>query len=284
MKNILSSLKDSSVLIPFIGGYMILYGAINIITYYSQFSINIISYISFSEITIYFIKDIYVVLINLIILGILIFITVKFNNTISMESKANVELDNKMDKAESIANEISELNIISDKINKIKEFESLISNIKSSKKQEIKKLNRWMIFFYIILVLSISSLLFILYRSYSIGSWGSFIPTFLGILVALLLSYLLTKFIPDTKISIAIYFIVSLLLSSFLSAILYSHEVIKGKNIGYNFTVENIEIKSDSTNFFIGKTDKFIFYYLSKEKKTIIYPSEKIQSITIPNN
>jgi hypothetical protein len=68
MKSYIDELKESTFLLPFFGGYFIIYGSVNLIAYYGQFNINIIQYIEFSEIISYFIKDIFLILFHLVVL------------------------------------------------------------------------------------------------------------------------------------------------------------------------------------------------------------------------
>jgi hypothetical protein len=60
---LIDSTKELTAFIPLLGAYLILYGAVDLITYYGHFNIPIWNFITFSEIIFYFIKDIFVVLI-----------------------------------------------------------------------------------------------------------------------------------------------------------------------------------------------------------------------------
>jgi hypothetical protein len=68
-KKIFSRLaQDYTPLLPIIGAFFILYGVIDLLTFYKEFDISIMSYVSFSEIIIYFIKDIYYVSIHVCVM------------------------------------------------------------------------------------------------------------------------------------------------------------------------------------------------------------------------
>lgn len=49
-------------LIPVVGAYLVLYGAVDLLAYYNHFNIQIFSYVSISEVTLYFMKDLFYVI------------------------------------------------------------------------------------------------------------------------------------------------------------------------------------------------------------------------------
>ena len=61
MNKTIDSLKNVASVLPFFGGFIILYGGMKAIFYYNNFDIDIISYLTFGEFVTYFMKDIQVV-------------------------------------------------------------------------------------------------------------------------------------------------------------------------------------------------------------------------------
>ena len=53
------------------------------------------------------------------------------------------------------------------------------------------------------------------------------------------------------------------------------------KYLGTSFKIENNIIISDSTNYYIGKTKNYIFYYQEENKSTKVYPIKDIKEIEI---
>lgn len=60
--------------------------------------------------------------------------------------------------------------------------------------------------------------------------------------------------------------------------------VMGGKNYGVVVKLGDITIKSDSTFVFVGKTERFIFFYDKNESRSIVYPAEGLRRMTIPNS
>ena len=52
------------------------------------------------------------------------------------------------------------------------------------------------------------------------------------------------------------------------------------KYYGVEFQLEDQTIISDSTNYFIGKTKNYLFYYKEKEKQSFAYPMNRIKMIS----
>jgi hypothetical protein len=65
---ITEKIQKYSAFLPFIGGYFILYGIVDLLTFYREFNINIMSYVGFSEIITYFIRDIYLVFLHVAVM------------------------------------------------------------------------------------------------------------------------------------------------------------------------------------------------------------------------
>jgi hypothetical protein len=65
---ITEKIQKYSAFLPFVGGYFILYGIVDLLSFYKEFNINIMSYVGFSEIITYFIRDIYLVFLHVFVM------------------------------------------------------------------------------------------------------------------------------------------------------------------------------------------------------------------------
>ena len=53
-----------------------------------------------------------------------------------------------------------------------------------------------------------------------------------------------------------------------------------GLYTGVKFQLDKKLIESDEKNFYIGKTNKYLFYYKSEEKESVVYPMSRIKMIS----
>jgi hypothetical protein len=65
---ITEKIQKYSSFLPFVGSYFILYGIVDLLTFYHEFNIGIMSYVGFSEIITYFIRDLYLVFMHVIVM------------------------------------------------------------------------------------------------------------------------------------------------------------------------------------------------------------------------
>lgn len=52
---------------------------------------------------------------------------------------------------------------------------------------------------------------------------------------------------------------------------------------GVKVVLDSLTIISDSSYFYIGKTNKYVFFYSETEHKSVIYPMSRVKEITFPN-
>ena len=45
------------------------------------------------------------------------------------------------------------------------------------------------------------------------------------------------------------------------------------------FVVGNVKYVSDSSQYYIGKTNNYLFYFYEKEKRTVVFPMSDIKEI-----
>jgi len=98
-----------------------------------------------------------------------------------------------------------------------------------------------------------------------------------------LVSFGIGYFVRDFRLFMVIYGLVTLLTSAYFNAISNADKVKNGKNYGMNIDIDGRLIQSDSSNYVIGKTENYLFYYESKLKRTTVYPTEKMNYMTIPD-
>jgi hypothetical protein len=115
---------------------------------------------------------------------------------------------------------------------------------------------------------------------------GIFVLVFLIGLIAILLLvtifYASLKFKHNTT-SFAVSYSVCLLLAlSYSLSIINSKKIKLGAHSGVEFSVDGKIIRSDANNYFVGKTDKYIFFFKSKEKRCIVFPISKLDFVSFP--
>jgi hypothetical protein len=298
MKTFTNDIREYTNLIPFLGAYFILYGSVDILIYYGEFNINIINFISFGEIITYFIANTFLVIYNLlvILLGFigLNFIQKKLKLETITQRSENIE---KEEEASTFAQETNrveeEASTFAQETNRVKEILSIAKeNIRS---YDIHKLNDLLneqenilnklsidlghrkkqtkkmlipIFILGVFLLSISILAFYLFGLLFII--GMTICLFVGL------------YVHDAKTYFFICGLVTLLTSAGFNAYSNANKVKNGKNFGMDIEIGDQLIKSDSTNFVIGKTENYIFYYETKKNMTIVYPVNKLNYMIIP--
>jgi hypothetical protein len=80
-------------------------------------------------------------------------------------------------------------------------------------------------------------------------------------------------------VAFLIIFIINIAIIS-ISGVLYAHEV-KSRHLykGSSVSINGVDIVSNDTCYFIGKTHEYIFFYNEKTESPVIYPIEKVDKI-----
>lgn len=269
-------IKEITVFVPLVTGYAILYGTLSANTYYIQFGVSIINYIDFSEIITFFIKDIYVVLAQLFFL----FVYLKAYKTfvkISVNFFKKDQEDRKL-LVQVIKREIVEYG---DKITTMEadhvDHEKIERSMDEAERISNKIARRAIWKVVSLIVIALAGLFGSLYAT---GFDIQYFGYLAGLGIICFVSFTITS---NVKESMALVSLLLLLMSGVIVSIDAASRVKKGGNYGVNFSLDGVEVKSDSVNYAIGKTNKYIFYYKSREKKTIAYPLERTGFIEVPN-
>ena len=76
-------------------------------------------------------------------------------------------------------------------------------------------------------------------------------------------------------------FILIILVTSSMIGFIEKENVIKGKKfIDVSFILDDKLIQGDSTHYYIGKTNNYLFFYDEEKDKTTVYPMNRIKEIT----
>ncbi|MEK6780619.1 MAG: hypothetical protein AABY93_02880 [Bacteroidota bacterium] len=126
----IDDIKDNTNLIPFLGAYFILYGSVDLITFYKEFNISIIHFINFSEIIFYFIRDLYIIIAHVVLLflGIIGFNYFKLKTVGNLETQIPQWKENQK-KVKDILTTIDKDNLKPEDERKIEEAKNLSDKI-----------------------------------------------------------------------------------------------------------------------------------------------------------
>ncbi len=131
----------------------------------------------------------------------------------------------------------------------------------------------WFIVIYVLIsIISITVLLFI-FRQYH----QQLLISIVSLIIALPFfeSVLLDNFSP--KLSYALIFFYFLVVSVMFKTVFDIDSVSRGKYSGTAIKIgDSKELISNDSLYFIGKTDKYLFFYNSKDTSTEIYPTETV--------
>jgi len=272
----IDEVKDNANLIPFLGAYFILYGSVDLITFYGEFNISIIHFINFSEIIFYFIRDLYIIIANVILL----LLGIIGLNYFKLKAVDNLEIqipqwEENQKKVQDIIDTFDKDNIKQGDKQRIEEAIKLTNSLReevNETKKRRKRLKK------ILLIGGLLCVGWLIWLTYEFG-WLSG----LRFIIPAIISFGFGYFIKDFRLFMVIYGLVSLLTSAYFNAKSNADKVRNGANYGMNVEIDGRLIESDSSNFVIGKTENYLFYYESKLKRTKVYPSDKMNSITIPD-
>ena len=160
------------------------------------------------------------------------------------------------------------------------EREQRLQNLKSTNFKAYRKIIRSKIILILALIIG-SFILLITSREYglkliSISVMVLMVPYFMLIFNPTLLFRHLSSSAAYAYATVMLFIIIYL---SFIG--IQVSNVENGKFVGTIIKTKDSTYLSTKERYFIGKTDKFVFFYDTKQKATTIIPSEKIESIIL---
>lgn len=244
--------------LTYVGPFIIFLGMARLMTFYNSFGISITSYLEFSEIITSFF--------DIILLVALLFAYSSIQNFL-MSNKEEIEKANT--KRQEILNEKNYFKI-------------------------------WWLYIKYLKVLLVFGFLTIIgcvishYRFNYVTTWTIFL---VSVAFGLLIFFIVigaeierkhlhfNSTIPRKRF---IYFTLYTLALTFCVIYYSSYQArsikIDKTTIGVTITLDNDRIiVSDSTNYYIGKTQNYLFFYHEKEKTTDVYPMSRIKQMTMTN-
>jgi hypothetical protein len=221
-----STLDQYVPYLPLIGAFFMLYGYIDLVTYYNAFQIPIIKYISLSELILYFLKDIKTIFI--IATGFLL--SFRLSAYVAQLEKKKKEL-----------------------------------TPEGAKKKKIINIVSWVIIGIMVIVYCFMvDPDYLWYPILPIAIWG------IGRLC-----------FPDERYNL---FIITLSLGlcyPFINATLEAEAVRSGKHDGTNIVLHDRELRSDTSNYLIGITEKYIFYHQTENETTLAIPVSEVKQLEL---
>lgn len=240
---------------PLIAAFLIFNGFLKLYLFYGHWNIKIIDYLDFSEILLSFLNDL-----NIIVLCLVIFL---FHQAFGL--KALEFVDNKL-KAEVPVVKSTESNPPS---NPTPTHGPMFIGLEFLFTQR-----KWIILLLLLAMTSITAGLFFYTnnRFWLYGSMASLLP--------LLLIFFDTTPIGESNLSESIAAVLTFLSFTACLAVFDVKEVSKNaSNNTITFYTDNETVTTSQTNWLIGKTQNFIFFYDNQTSCTRIIPVDKIKSI-----
>lgn len=272
----IEDIKNNANLIPFLGAYFILYGSVDLITFYKEFNIDIIHFINFSEIIFYFIRDLYIIITHVVVL----FMVIIGFNYFKLKAVGNIDVriphwKENLKEIKGILDTIDRDNPKREDEQKIDEAKNLSDKTSEEVSKAIRRKSR------INILLLFGGFLIVVQNFWLIYEYGwlSGLRFFMPVLISFGVGY----FVKDVRLFMVIYGLVTLLTSAYFNSISNAEKIKSGKNYGLNIDIDGHLIQSDSSSYVIGKTDNYIFYHQSKLKKTTVYPTNKMSYMIIPD-
>ncbi|MBK7037094.1 MAG: hypothetical protein IPH42_12345 [Bacteroidetes bacterium] len=242
------------LILPYLGSLFIFFGVINSVTYYQSFGIRILEYMQFSEILTAFLDDISALLLTSAI-TILQILDAYSNNNSEKFLKFRAEMST------------------------TDNFRKQCTIIYKNYKNAINTLLALTCIFIIS-----ASLNFISLRYMAALLSIIFILIFIGFGIGRIRQMDHTKlsniFMPYLWILFAIYLIV-FMLSNIKSENVSENKKTYGTKI---YMADNKVLFSDSSNYYIGKTNEYFFIYHEKDKYTEVYPMDRVIKIVYKND
>jgi hypothetical protein len=291
----LKDFKLPSYTIPFLGGYFIFYGTISMTTYYQQFNVHIFDYADPSEVITYFLKDTYAIvrLVAICIGGIFIADIVlkkviaqsdaNLNSRIVAESEIEL-LQNSLDKFRDVVSKITAENKSEIVATEKEEIKQLLTDVKKSLRRQRIQVKMFPFKVFAPLIIWVLVVFLIMFLAWYLSGWNAFWnwSFYFQFFFPLTVAWVVLYRSGSPQYYLATYILVALVTSAHYDAIKLANKAKAGGKYGVEMKVGNEVITSDSTNFMIGKTSKYIFYYHSKKGLTTVYPTDKLEYITLP--
>ncbi|MEI6695639.1 MAG: hypothetical protein WCO13_06200 [Bacteroidota bacterium] len=242
--------------LTYVGPFLIFLGMTRLITFYNSFGVSITSYLNISEVLTSFF--------DIIILVVIFFTLLSIQNFL-VKDKNDMEIANK--KRQAIIEEVSFLKICLLYLN-------YFSNL---------------IIYGLIVVFGfiIAHYCFNLNTTFTVSIWtGAFVFLLIFLIIQVEIERKHIQFNSSVNKKRFIFFILYFLVFTY-GVILYSSyqagQIRRDKStFGVNITLDNNQtLVSDSSNYFIGKTQNYVFIYHEKESKTDIIPMTRVKQITM---
>lgn len=245
--------KELKSLLPLFGGFIFVSGIIKMKLYYNSFNINIVDFLDASEIIFAFISDfIPYVVITLFMFLFLFFLDTKKDVEVRDDYKDNIILEKHLLRRLWLYIKLFPIILIYAIVLILLLIATFIWNF---------SIIPFLIPFCIILAYQIYGILVLEYKRHYYNHYKSFpSPTFTNIILIMGAFFM--------------YVIVNVYLD--VNSVKESK-----KYLGTSFKIENNNIISDSTNYYIGKTKNYIFYYQEENKSTKVYPIKDMKEIEI---
>ena len=277
---------DFSKFIPLVTGGLIVLGITKLLFYYKLFNINVLSFLEFGEIITSFLDT---VIALIACLSITSFLFIKIFN----ESKRVSEIEKDLQK---------NIEIIAEIKSKDEEFEIKDKRIEAFIQENLKPLEihteqsykslRGLFYVSLVIFVLIYAALFISYYP----NWQTPLRIMFFGVFTMLCTFIFIKFYKKQNsilirniLLVTILFMIAELLTIYTSITDYvsvkHNKCNQGTRIYFNnetFLKDSTHIhNSDSSTFYIGKTNNYIFVYSTKENTTSVYPMSSVIKIEI---
>lgn len=289
-KGLVSTVKDLATFVPFLAAYFILYGGISLFKYYSEFNISIESFISFSEIVIYFMKDILAVLssVGLVLaMGATLHLFDKQAAKVKDDLEAGIstteaqlpdsrkqvkELDQLIDKIENASNK-------SEKKEAIKLARPLLQKVMQSEdglRSAIKTHRITIRLIGAVFVLSATLLVMLVVYGALMDAHRA-----IGHLFVLTACLVILHFTKSLFYYLLTYSVLSLLVGAYIQAGQAAEKVRNGKGQRVELVLSGEQNRIDASCVYVGKTNEYIFFYDTLDTHIEIIPTENIVHLKI---
>lgn len=284
VKNLVITQKPNDLLknlvanIPLITLYILIFGIIKQLLFYRNFHLPIKYFLGLTEIGLIVSDDLIISVITILLSSIISYLLMtnsfKRKSIETYSSNETYKTSNTTSLTERIVANTDRINKIEDYVNRL-ETQQNLEITQKKRVQKIMKISG--------IIISITSFFLIIYVDHYYNKLFCIVSLLIGILLSI--SHLLINWLKDAKVSILSFYVYN---SSFLLIITLilntGTELINVESGKYNNT---LIVTSDSTytstasNYFIGRTEKYVFIYNVKDTSTTIIPTESIKKITL---
>lgn len=264
-------------IVPIVGTYFVLYGTIYAVSYYGFFEVSILGFIGLGELFFYVIRDATLFLYSVVV----IVIALKMGSW--SVHKREIVISKINEKIESIAitrqRLLKELETTASQPIRQRKMKGLKRLAKDHKRQiaRLRFLRDWVAY-----SVGSSLIAMIVFITYSILN-DRFFDAFIVAYIIVFHTLALFGGVYNANGRTVILSILVLLLLSFpvFTAKLQATKILKTHGLGLDFIVNGQLVKSDSSAFVIGQTERFIFYHNPGDSSTIAFPIEKIDRLIL---